>query len=87
MDAWGHHMARRPAAGIEPVLRQPFADDVAIGHHADQPIVVANRNGPDIMRAGRKRSELPGRPHVGSIVRTIVAPTLAPCTIASRSTW
>src|SRR6266566_10164041 len=49
MDAWGHHIARRRAAGIKAVLRHPFADDVAVGHHADQPVVLSNRNGAYIM--------------------------------------
>ena len=26
-------------------LRQPFADNLAVGHHADQPVVLSNRNG------------------------------------------
>src|SRR6516164_7000112 len=45
MDAWGHHIARRCAADFEAVLRQPFADDVAVSHHADKPLVLAYRNG------------------------------------------
>src|SRR5215468_9433673 len=45
MNAWGHHIARDRAAGIEAVLRQSFADDVSVGHHADQPVVLSNRNG------------------------------------------
>jgi hypothetical protein len=49
MDAWCHHLARRGAAGIKVFLRQPFAYDVAVGHHADQVIILANRNGADIM--------------------------------------
>ena len=49
MDAWGHHVARRRAASIEAVLRQPFADDVAISHHADQSVILADRNGAYIM--------------------------------------
>src|SRR5258708_31487149 len=49
MDAWGHHIARRRAADIEAILRQPFADDVAIGHHADQTVVLSNRNGAYVM--------------------------------------
>src|SRR6266508_1859280 len=49
MDAWGHHVARGRAAGIEAVLRQSFADDVAVGHHADQPVVLSNRNGAYVM--------------------------------------
>src|SRR4030095_1962442 len=36
MDPWGHHVARCGAAGIEAVLRQPFADNVAVSHHADK---------------------------------------------------
>src|ERR1700732_1794258 len=49
MNAWGHHLARRRATGIEVVLRQPFADDVAVGHHADQAVVLSNRDGAYIM--------------------------------------
>jgi hypothetical protein len=49
MDAWGHHIARRRAADIEAVLRQSFADDVTIGDHADQPVVLANGNGAYVM--------------------------------------
>ena len=49
MDTWGHHLARRRAAGIEAILCQPFADDVAVGHHADQLVVLSNRNGAYIM--------------------------------------
>src|SRR4029077_19467019 len=49
MDAWGHHVARRRAAGIETVPRQSFADDVTVGHHADQPVVLSNGNGAYVM--------------------------------------
>src|SRR5262249_1818968 len=49
MDAWGHHIARDRAAGIEAVMRQSFADDVSVGHHADQPVVLSNRNGAYVM--------------------------------------
>src|SRR6476661_5039841 len=49
MDAGGHHIARRRAAGIEAVLRQPFADDVAVCHHPDKLVVLPNRNGAYIM--------------------------------------
>src|SRR5262245_41066808 len=35
--------------GHRSVLRQPFADDVAVGHHPDQPVVLSNRNGTYIM--------------------------------------
>src|SRR5262249_26625729 len=55
MDAWGHHIARRRAADIEAVLRQAFADDVAVGHHADQMVVLSNRNGADVMLAHQFR--------------------------------
>src|SRR5262252_10712412 len=49
MDAWGHHIARDRAAGIKAVLRQSFADDVSVCDHADQPVVLSNRNGAYIM--------------------------------------
>src|SRR5262245_27476406 len=35
MDPRRHHVARRGAAEIEVDLRHPFADDIAVGHHAD----------------------------------------------------
>jgi hypothetical protein len=49
MDAWGHHLPRRSAAGIEAVLSQAFADDVAVGHHPDQLVFLSNRNGAYVM--------------------------------------
>ena len=49
MDAWGHHIARCRAVGIEAVLCQPFADDGAVSHHADQMVVLPDRNGAYIM--------------------------------------
>src|SRR6188508_3798237 len=49
VDAWSHHVARCSAAGIEAVLRQPFADDVAVSHHADKSVVLPDRNGANIM--------------------------------------
>ena len=49
MDAFGHHIARRRAAGIEAVARKPFADDVAVGHHPDQSVVLPDRNAADVM--------------------------------------
>src|SRR6185436_1016889 len=51
MDAVGHHVARLGAAGIETVAGKPFADDVAIGHHPDQPVVLPDRNAADIVRS------------------------------------
>jgi len=55
MDAWSHHIARRCASDVENVLRQPFADDVTVGHHGDQPVVLSNRNGAYIMLAHQFR--------------------------------
>src|SRR5262249_51276779 len=49
MDAWGHHVPRCSAAGIESVLRQAFADDVAISHHADKSVILPDWNGADIV--------------------------------------
>src|SRR5258708_644226 len=49
MDAFGHHIARRRAASIEVVAREPFADDVAVGYHPDQSVVLPNRNAADVM--------------------------------------
>ena len=49
MDTFGHHIARRRAAGIEAVPREPFADNVAVGHHPDQAVVLANRNAANVM--------------------------------------
>src|ERR1700761_6698732 len=50
MDAFGHYVARRRAACIEVVAREPFADDVAVGHHSDQSVVLSSRNAADVMR-------------------------------------
>src|SRR5262249_43088603 len=49
MDAWGHHIARDRATGIKAVPRQSFADDVSVCHHADQPAVLSNRGGADVL--------------------------------------
>src|SRR5215510_895800 len=49
MDARRHHIARRREASVETVLRQSFADDVTVGHHADQPVILSNRNGAYVM--------------------------------------
>src|SRR6266852_1797145 len=49
MNAGGHHIARSSAKGIETVLRQTFANDVTVSHHADQSVVLSNRNGTDIV--------------------------------------
>src|SRR5256886_12700345 len=45
------HGGRPRTAGIETVLRQSFADDVAVGHHSDQPVVFPDRNRAYIVRA------------------------------------
>src|SRR5580700_538589 len=49
MDAFGHHISRHRAASIEVVARKPFADDIAVGHHPDQSVVLPNRNAADVM--------------------------------------
>src|ERR1700732_1357117 len=49
MDAFGHHIARHRTASIEVVARKPFADDVAVGSHPDQSVVLPNRNAADVM--------------------------------------
>src|SRR3982074_470166 len=49
MDAFGHHIPRHRAASIEVVARKPFADDVAVGHHPYQSVVLPNRNAADVM--------------------------------------
>jgi hypothetical protein len=41
----------RCPAGVELVLRQSFADDVAVGHHTDQTIILPDRNGADVVIA------------------------------------
>lgn len=49
VDAWSHHITCHRAVGIEAILCQAFTDDVAVSHHSDQPVVLANRNGAYIM--------------------------------------
>jgi len=49
MDAFGHDIPCRGAAGIEFVACEPFANDVAVGHHPEQPVVLADRNAADVM--------------------------------------
>src|SRR6516162_11818038 len=49
MNAWGHDITRGGALRIEVVLGQPFANDVAVGHHADQLVVLSNGDGSDVM--------------------------------------
>ena len=49
MDAFGHHVPRHRARGIEIFARKAFADDVAISHHTDQPIIFPDRTSADIV--------------------------------------
>src|ERR1700737_1087965 len=51
MDAWCHHITRRRAECIEVVLRETFADDVSVGHHTDEMIVLSDWNSADIVLA------------------------------------
>ena len=46
-----HDVARGGAGGIETILRQPLADDIAVGDHADEVIVLSDRNCADVMLA------------------------------------
>ena len=55
MDFGCHHVAGSRAAGIELVLRQSFAYDVAVGHHADETIVLANRDSANVVLAHELR--------------------------------
>src|SRR5262249_22164973 len=45
MDAWGHHVARRRPADIKAILGQSLADDIAVSHHADKPVILPDWNG------------------------------------------
>src|ERR1700745_2201908 len=49
MNAGAHDIARGGALRVEVVLGQPFANDVAVGHHADQLVVLSNGDGSDVM--------------------------------------
>src|SRR5262245_7571763 len=51
MNAWRHHVSRGRAMHIKTFLRQTFANDVTVGDHADQPIILANRDGADAVCA------------------------------------
>ena len=51
MDAWRHHVLRGRAAHIKTILRQTFANDVTVGDHADQPVILANWDGADVVCA------------------------------------
>jgi hypothetical protein len=51
MDAWCHHITSRRAVGIEIVLRQTFADNVSVGHHTNETVVLSDRNSANIVRS------------------------------------
>src|SRR5262249_40271388 len=51
MNAWRHHVSRGRAMHIKTFLRQTFANDVTVGDHADQPIILADRDGADVVCA------------------------------------
>ena len=51
MDAWRHDIKRRRAVGIEVVLRHTFADDVSVGHHSDETVILSDRNSADVVLA------------------------------------
>src|SRR5262249_12794317 len=55
VDALAHDIARGGAARIEALPRHSFANNVAVGHHTDQPIVLSDRNGADVMLAHQLR--------------------------------
>jgi hypothetical protein len=50
MDALGHHIAGGHLGAVEVAAREAFADDVAVRHHPDQMIVLADRDRADIVR-------------------------------------
>src|SRR5262245_7861178 len=51
MNAWRHHVSRGRAMHIKIFLRQTFANDVTIGDHADQPVILSNRDSAYVVRA------------------------------------
>src|SRR5262249_32234035 len=51
MDAWRHHVSRSRTVHIKTILRQTFANDVTVGDHPDQSIILANWDGADVVRA------------------------------------
>src|SRR5260370_36011055 len=55
MGAWGNAIGRGRVAGIESGLRHSSAGVVAVGYHADQLVVLSNRNGTDVMLAHQFR--------------------------------
>ena len=64
-DARGHHIARGCGLGIQP-LGDAAADDVPVRHHADQTIVLADRDGADVVLAHQScelLTDVPGPTH------------------------
>src|SRR5262249_40101024 len=55
MDAWLHHVSRGRVAQIKTILRQTFANDVTVGDHANQPVILSNWDGADVVRAHQFR--------------------------------
>jgi hypothetical protein len=51
MDALRHHVSRGRTTHIKSILRQTFADDIPIGDHPDQSVILANRDGADVVCA------------------------------------
>ncbi len=49
VDAFGHHVPRHSARGVEALARKTFADEVAIRHHPDQTIVLPDRHTADVV--------------------------------------
>src|SRR5262249_47525590 len=51
MDAWRHNVSCGRAVQIKTILHQTVANDVTVGDHADQPVILANWDGADVVRA------------------------------------
>ena len=59
-DALGHHVARRQLVDVAAVA-YAATDDVAIGDHSDEPIILANGNRADVEFAHLLRNLSDGR--------------------------
>src|SRR5262249_41475873 len=51
VDAWRHNVSRGCSMHIKAIPRQTFAHDVTVGDHADQPVILANRDSADVLCA------------------------------------
>src|ERR1700760_1967639 len=60
MNTRSHYVARRSAAGIKAIQCQPFTDNIAVSHHANQPVILSNRNCADVMLAHQFREVYDG---------------------------